>query len=251
MLVFDPRSEKVVSSLSHPWFNDLHHVARIDGRLHVVSTGLDCLLVMDDADQDVAEVHSTTGRSPWERFDRDTDYRLVATTKPHQAHPNYVFARDGGRFVSRFEQRDAWSIDRKEGSARIATDPIHDGVPHGASTWFTVVSGEVVEMDLAAGRVLNRYNLDQIGAEGGRPLGWCRGIHIEADRTLLAFSRLRPTALKQNLAWLRPALCKQPEPSPTRICAYDLPGGRKLQSWSLEDKGISSIFSILPASPTG
>ena len=47
VVVFDPAAERVVRTLSHPWFNDVHHVARIDGHLHVVSTGLDAVLVLD------------------------------------------------------------------------------------------------------------------------------------------------------------------------------------------------------------
>ncbi len=67
------------------------------------------------------------------------------------------------------------------------------------------------------------------------------------EHTLLGFSRLRPTRLKQNLSWLRRPLGKQLEPLPTRVCAYDLQGGKNLESWTLEPLGMSSIFSILPA----
>ena len=42
---FAPEQGAVVRTLSHPWMNDVHHVERIDGRLHVVSTGLDAVLV--------------------------------------------------------------------------------------------------------------------------------------------------------------------------------------------------------------
>ena len=247
VLVFDPATEQVTRSLSHPWFNDLHHVARIDGRLHVVSTGLDSVLEVDD-DGEVTTLHPAIPGSPWGRLDRDTDFRLVATTKPHQSHPNYVLTGAGQRWVTRFEQRDVAPLQGGAG-VRIADDPIHDGVVEGDVAWFTVVSGQVVAVDLAQKRVVARHHLSEMDDEGGRPMGWCRGIHREPDHTLLAFSRLRPTTLKRNLQWLRKPLGKQPEAAPTRICAYDLEGGRKVRTWSLEGHGISSIFSVMPATP--
>ena len=258
VVVFDPGAGRVVRTISHPWFNDVHHVARFDGRLHVVSTGLDLLLIFDENDEDVAEWHSAIGADPWERFDRDTDYRLVATTKPHHAHPNYVFAADGATWLTRFQQRDALRIGGGSGEAssgssptspRLSDDPVHDGVPHGERVWFTVVSGEVVVVDPARGVIDARYDLRTMDTDDGRPLGWCRGIHHEADHVLLAFSHLRPTAIKQNLSWLRKPLGRQQEPAPTRVDAYDLAGGRRLKSWELQSSGISSIFSVLPGTP--
>lgn len=249
IVVFDPRHEQVVRTVSHPWLNDVHHVARIDGRLHVVSTGLDALLVFDADDRDIEEVHSATGEDPWQRFDREADYRLVPTTKPHRCHPNYVYTHRGARWISRFEQRDTLCLDGPRRSLRLADDPVHDGVEDGDDVWFTVVSGEVIAARPDEGRVRARFDLNGMEAGPPRPLGWCRGIHREPGRTLLGFSRLRPTRLKQNLSWLRKPLGKQPEPHPTRVCAYDLDAGRKLDTWVLEETGISSIFSILPAQP--
>ncbi|MDP2307742.1 MAG: hypothetical protein Q8P18_17085 [Pseudomonadota bacterium] len=247
VLVFDPASERVERTISHPWFNDVHHVARLRGQLHVVSTGLDAVLVLDENDA-VAAVHSATGQDPWERFERATDYRLVPTTKPHRAHPNYVFEASGTRWITRFEQRDAIRIDTGGPAISVASQPIHDGVPHGGSVWFTVVAGQVVEADPETGGVRTTYDLNPFSRNDGAPLGWCRGIVVEPERVLLGFSRLRPTLFKQNLAWLRAPL-NRPEPAPTRVAAYDLPAGRELQSWNLEDAGISAIFSILPAPP--
>ena len=247
IIVFDPRTETIRRTVSHPWLNDVHHVERFEGRLHVVSTGLDALLVFDEADQDIVEVHSVNDTDTWSRFDQDTDYRLVSTTKPHMSHPNFVYRHHGERWVSRFEQRDTRRIDGTQVSLRLADDPVHDGVVVGDDVWFTVVSGQVVVTRPAEQRVLARYDLNAMAPRSSRPLGWCRGIHVTPEHTLLGFSRLRPTQLKQNLSWLRRPLGKQLEPLPTRVCAYDLQGGKKLESWTLESLGISSIFSILPA----
>ena len=248
VVVFDPAREQVVETISHPWMNDVHHVTRIGGRLHVVSTGLDAVLVIDEQGA-VAALHSAITDPTWLRHDEATDYRLVPTTKPHAAHPNYVFEADGQVWITRFEQRDAICLADRERRVPLADDPVHDGVHDGHHTWFTVVSGQVVQVDTRAGSVVQRFDLTGMDWDKGRPMGWCRGIHREADRTLLAFSRLRPTTLKQNLAWLRKPLGKAPEAAPTRVAAYDLEAGRLLQTWPLEDAGISSIFSVLPATP--
>jgi len=261
---FNPRSHTVTQRLSHPWMNDVHHVERIDGRLHVVSTGLDSVLEFEEDDRTLATLHSVTGDTPWVRFSeepargfsQDTDFRRVPTTKPHPCHANYIHFDGGQRWVSRFQQRNAVCIETGATTARISDAPIHDGVVDGDHTWFTVVSGSVVALDRTTHQISARYDLDHIGREGGHPLGWVRGIlrhrpHNQPVQTLLAFSRLRPTKLKQNLAWLRRPLGKAPEPKPTRIAAYDLEGGRKLREWVVEKAGVSSIFSILPARPEG
>ena len=242
---FDPEQSTVVRTLRHPWMNDVHHVERIDGRLHVVSTGLDAVLVFGRDDSTLDAILSVTGHPTWERFDRNTDYRRIATTKPHTCHPNYIYADDTGRWVTRFEQRDAISLESGERTASIASDPIHDGVVDGDHIWFTVVSGEVVQLNRHTRQVEQRFDLDRLGGEGGRPLGWCRGLLRRDGTTWLAFSRLRPTRIKQNLAWLRKPLGKAPEPMPSRLVAYDLGAGQKQRSYEVEPVGISSIFGVL------
>ena len=246
VLRYDPAARRVVEVLSHPWFNDVHHVTRLGARLHVVSTGLDAVLELDERGE-VVELHSATGASPWTRFDRDEDYRKVLTTKPHQCHPNFAFGHAGVRYVTRFEQGDAWPLDAGAPALPVAADPIHDGVVARDLAWFTVVSGVVVGVDPRTGETRARHDLNRIGDDDA-PLGWCRGLTFEEDRVLVGFSRLRPTRFKQNLGWLRGALAR-PEPVPTRVVAYDLEAGRELQSWPLEGHGMNAVFSILRADP--
>lgn len=244
VLVFDPRQCKIERTISHPCFNDVHHVARIGGRLHVVSTGLDAVFVLDENDAICAEF-SATDHDIWERFDRNTDYRRVATTKPHGAHPNFVFETEASAWVTRFEQRDAIRLDGKLPGIKVGDAPIHDGVPVGDSVWFTSVPGSVIRADPRTGQRIATYDLNTFPRPSAEPLGWCRGILVEPERTLVGFSRLRPTLFKQNLSWLRTAV-NRPEPSPTRVTAYDLEGRRELATWALEPFGMSAIFGILP-----
>lgn len=244
VLVVEPRGGTIEQVISHPWFNDVHHVRRIGGRLHVVATGLDAVFVMD-GDQ-VVEQHSAIAQDTWVRFDKGTDYRKVHTTKPHAAHPNYVFEAAGSRWITRFEQGDALPIDADRRPMAVADDRIHDGEAVDGQVWFTVVSGHVKCHDARSGEQVKAYDLNQFAA--GEPLGWCRGIRVETERTLVGFSRLRPTKFKQNLSWLRGAL-NRPEPEPSRVASYDLDGGREIERWVVEEHGLSCVFSILPANP--
>src|SRR5262249_19989190 len=64
-----------IGYISHPCFNDLHHVApTADGGLLVVNTGLD-MLVKVNARGDLEAEWSVLGEDPWARFSRSTDYR--------------------------------------------------------------------------------------------------------------------------------------------------------------------------------
>lgn len=236
----DARVERVISN---PWFNDVHHVARLGGRLHVVSTGLDAVMVLDG--DEVVDVHDVCGEPTWSRFDRGTDYRRIATTKPHRSHPNFVYGVGDDVWVTRFEQRDALRLRDRATTDKLAASPIHDGLPQRGEAWFTAVNGQVMVVDPETGRLKRRFDLDTIPRANPAPLGWCRGIHVEPDRVLVGFSRLRPTLFKQNLSWLREPL-KRPEPAPCRVVAYDLENGRELGTWNLEEAGMSAIFSILP-----
>src|SRR5690606_20512594 len=141
VLRVDPDGWAVLEVISHPWFNDLHAVARIDGRLHVVSTGLDAVLVLDDGD--VTEAHGVLG--PF-RGRPEVDYRAVST-KPHRSHPNHVFEALGRAWVTRLEQHDAVCLDDPGLRLAIELGPVHDGLVVGASVWFTVVDGRLVEVD--------------------------------------------------------------------------------------------------------
>ena len=249
VLVFDPKECKVERTISHPCFNDVHHAARIGGKIHVVSTGLDAVFALDENDA-ISGEFGATGADPWARFDRHTDYRRVATTKPHAAHPNFVFESAGTGWVTRFEQRDAVRLDGRGSPLKVADAPIHDGLPVGEHAWFTAVRGEVIQAHPAHGKRIATYDLNTFPRASAEPLGWCRGIHVERARTLVGFSRLRPTLFKQNLSWLR-AAANRPEPLPTRVTAYDLAAGRELQSWPLEASGMSAVFGILPVDRGG
>lgn len=227
---------------SLPSFNDLHHVHPLGDELLVVSTGLDMVIRLDASGAPVAFT-SVLGEDPWARFSPATDYRRVASTKPHVAHPNYVFFIDGEPWVSRCEKRDAVRLADPTDHIPVEVERIHDGDVMDGLAWFTTVNGHVVTADPAARRVEQVWNLASL-TDTDQPLGWCRGICRDGDLTYVGFSRIRPTKLHDNLRWVK-NLGKSRGNLPTRIGVYDLKAGRHVRDIDLEGIGLAAVFSVI------
>jgi hypothetical protein len=177
------------------------------------------------------------------------DYRKVPTTKPHRAHPNFVFFLDGQPWVTRFEQRDAVPLDSKGNGThvfRLGDEPVHDGYVAGAYIYFTTVDGYVLRFDLAS-RERQSFALPALaGSYRDRPLGWCRGILPLGERIWVGFSRVRFTALRHNLDWVRRGFrqIERLPPAPTRIACYDLSASELVEEIELEQQAMNTVFSI-------
>lgn len=243
VLWVDPDTWTVARRASHKWMNDVHHAARIGGRVHVVSTGLDAVLVLDETGA-VVETVGALGTDPFLRFDPARDWRQVPTTKPHGAHPNYVFGQGGRTWITRFEQGDC--LEPQTGrTLPLSSTRIHDGVVDRGRVWFTSVDGHVIEADPNSGRVLATHDLTRF-ADDDRPLGWCRGLFRQKGITFVGFTKVRSTRFKENLSWLRGPL-NRPDARATRVAAYDLAAGEKRGEWALDHLGFDAVFSILGA----
>jgi hypothetical protein len=233
--------------LSLPCFNDLHHVAPgPQGTLFVAVTGLDAVAEIS-LDGELIRLVDVLGGDPWDRFSRDIDYRKVPTTKPHRAHPNYVFFLDGRPWVTRFEQRDAVPLDRSPDERfAIGIEGIHDGHVHEGRLFFTSVNGCLISFDLATG-VKQGLDLNTLMEPGDdRPLGWCRGLLLEEGRAWVGYSRIRYTRLRKNLSWIRHGFreSEHHRNRPSRIALYDLERPRLLREIDLEPAGMNAVFSI-------
>lgn len=242
-----PETMEIERRYSLPYLNDVHHIARVRGRLHAVSTGLDAVVSFDD-DGELCAIENVLGEAPWERFDPDTDYRRVPTTKPHAAHPNYIFETPHGRWVTRFEQKDALCLDDPRRRIELPNGKPHDGWFDGESAWFTTVTGFVIRTDPESCKVTDVVDLNEIDGSGA-PLGWCRGFALVDGVAFVGFSRLRHTAIRRNVSWARHGFRRKGSHAkrPTRIVAYDLPRRRQLHEWVLQDtQGQDAVFSILP-----
>jgi hypothetical protein len=249
VLICDFPSFAIRKIVSLPCFNDLHHVAVApDGRLFVAVTGLDAVAELTP-DGDLLQLTSVTGQPVWERFSKATDYRKVATTKPHLSHPNFVFFLDGEPWVTRFQQRDAVPLNgnaKGRSPFKLGLEGVHDGHVAGGSVYFTAVNGFVTAFDLASGE-MQSFDLNQ--AEGpykNRPLGWCRGILPLGDDVWVGFSRIRYTQLRQNIDWVRRGFhnADRLSPAPTRIARYDLAKNKFIEEIDLEPGGLNTVFSI-------
>lgn len=247
VLEFDTKTWKLLARHTQPCFNDLHHATWIAGRLHVVSTGLDSLMVLGE-DGEVEEVHHALGEETWQRFDPRLDYRKVATTKPHASHPNYVFRTPEGTWLTRFLQSDVVLLGGNGRRIEVGGAGLHDGLVENGQVWLTAVDGRIIQADPRQGRVLRIHDLNRLHGKE-EPLGWTRGILRDGPLTYVGFSRIRHTPSRQNLAWLSRSvrLRKGYKRLPTRVAAYDLEAGRQVGSWDVEPMGLNAIFSILPA----
>ena len=253
VLVCDFPGFRIRRVISLPCFNDLHHVAPApDGRLFVAVTGLDAVAELTP-EGELIRLVSVLGGSPWDRFSPDVDYRKVPTTKPHRAHPNFIFFLDGRPWVTRFNQRDAVPVDGVNGRPPFdigSEEGVHDGHIVDDGLFFTTVSGCVVRFDLATGEKtvfdLNRLN----EPDEDRPLGWCRGVLPVGDgrQAWVGFSRLRYTTLRRNLSWVRHGFreTEHHRERPTRIALYDLRCGRPdlRRQIDLEGVRMGAVFSI-------
>jgi len=244
-------------SIEHIWthacLNDVHHVMPDgEGGFYVVVTGLDLVIRVDSAGQIVNEWSAVPGELPFARFDRDTDYRKIASTKPHTTHPNFVFRLDGDLWVTRFHTRDALCLSANRQSLAIDVEGPHDGVIFEGKVYFTTVDGHVVVIDPKFPETKQVFNLNTFGRFGG-PLGWCRGLKVlDNDRVLVGFSRLRPTKFSENLRWVRSQISALQNyrrvhipPAPTSIRCFNLNKGSQEYWVNLERYGMNVIFSVL------
>ncbi len=107
VLVFSLPTFRLINYISLPCFNDVHHVMPSwDGTLLAAVTGLD-MVVRFTVQGELLDQWSVLQQPPWERFSPAIDYRKVASTKPHQSHPNFVFELNRDVWVTRCVQRDA------------------------------------------------------------------------------------------------------------------------------------------------
>ncbi len=243
LLVYDLDSFRLERSLSHPSFNDLHDVDWIRDRWHVVDTGLDAVVVMTE--EGVVEETISVGPEPtWDRFDPEVDYRRVASTKPHLAHPNHIVDGPGGPWVTRYWQQDAVCLDDPGRSLPIPFGPPHDGILSNGLLWFTTVNGHLAAVDPGSGQVARHVDLNEVEGPGGRDLGWSRGLALEGETAFVGFSRLRGTTGREAMARLSGH--GRQGPLPTRVVAYDLRRMTIEAVWDLQEAGFDAVFGILP-----
>lgn len=248
VFTLDLRTKAVSDYISLPCFNDVHHALMIrDGEYLVANTGLDMVLEVF-RDGTIGREWSAVDVDIWSRFSRDVDYRKIRSTKPHLAHPNFVFAHEAQLWTTRFNQRDAICLTKELDPITIGFAGPHDGVRHDTGIYFTTVDGHIVEIDAQTLKARRSIDLNEI-EERTAPLGWCRGVYVVDQLAWVGFSRLRQTRLRQNVRWVKRGFRARSsyETRPTRLAAYDLERRVLVDEINLEPYDFNAVFSILPA----
>ncbi|NND02661.1 MAG: hypothetical protein HKN91_07730 [Acidimicrobiia bacterium] len=242
VIVYSYPQLEILHYISLPQFNDVHHVRPTSrGTLLVVNTGLDQVLELD-FEGTVLKEWNSLGKDPWERFDRETDYRKVSSTKPYESHPNHVFTIDDEVFVTRFKQKDAVSVEDPSRRIDIGVERVHDGVAFGDHIYFTAVNGHIAVVDKQTLQTVDMFDLAEIESSN-HLLGWCRGIAPDEEGAWVGFSRLRPTAVRENIAWVKSGFRKS---MGTHIARYNLKTRTLEQRIELEEHDFNAVFSIFP-----
>jgi len=242
VLVYQLPDLTLVEYASAPCFNDVHHVHPTPhGSLLVAISGLDGVVDVSHSGE-VLQEWSTMGGTIWDRFSPDVDYRRIASTKPHQSHPNQVFYIDDEPWVTRFEQRDAVSL--RDPKRRIAIDieRVHDGAVVDRHVYFTTVNGHIVVANVDTLVVEDIFDINPLYPDDVL-LGWCRGIHVDGDIAWVGFSRLRLTAVRENLSWVRNRFRRH---LATRIACINLRTYAVIAEIDVQAHGLDAVFSIHP-----
>lgn len=237
---------KLLKVINHQSFNDLHHVTVINDEIVVACTGLD-MVMMFDLNGDLKKVVNVLGKDPWNRFSPDVDYRKIASTKPHESHPNFVFEIDGNLWATRFEQKDAICLRDPSKRIDIGIERVHDGHVYGDYVYFTTVNGHIVVANKKTFRIERVFDLNKMDGRG-LPLGWCRGFCLIGDDAFVGFSRLRTTKILDNLRWVKSMVTafKSPEKlQPSRVSRFNLKKMALEDEFILPRDDIDILFSVL------
>ena len=233
---------------SHPCFHNVHSTHIIDDELIVTSTGVDNVIVMDKNSGAITRILNTEGKDPWHRFHVDMDYRKVHSTRPHDSHPNYVFKLDNDLWVTRCSQEDAVKLSDPNDCINVSGGDdvisVHDGVVWQNFVVFTRVDGFLVFADKATRKVVK--TVDPFKSSSNRPVGWCRGLHIDGDMFYIGYSKIRKTKLKSKIKHLAKGNFKYSNGNNALVVAYNLQTENADNVFESPDGLIDAIYGILP-----
>uniref|UniRef100_A0A486XQQ4 Uncharacterized protein n=1 Tax=Rheinheimera sp. BAL341 TaxID=1708203 RepID=A0A486XQQ4_9GAMM len=236
-----------VTCYSHPCFQNIHSVHAFADELVVTSTGLDNVVVLDKQSGQIKQILNAEGKDPWHRFSNDIDYRLVHSTRPHDAHPNYVFQLNNELWVTRCKQEDAVCLSNVNKSIDVGQGErisVHDGLWWGDKLVFTRVDGFLVICDPVSGKVLDKH--DPFGLERNRPRGWCRGLYIDGNMFYIGYSKLRKTKLTTKLKFISQGNFKYRDGNEALVVAYNMHTQKVERVYEFNSASIEAVYGILP-----
>ena len=213
-------------------FNDLHHVIKHNDKLFIANTGLDAVTELNVITNEVNH-HLALDQTLIRPLD-NVDYRQIASTKPHLAHPNFCFELNNEIWVTRCDFMDAVAINDKNKRLFIGDGLVHDGVVSGKYVYFTTVEGRIKVYDKATLRMHADVDVKIIAPEFQ---GWFRGIcPIGQGSVLIAMSK--PRKSKRGLS------SKQQ----STLLLVDIYLKQIIQIWDLGELGLDAVFSVIEVS---
>jgi len=232
-----------VGYISLPRFNAIHHVCPTQkGTLLIANTGLD-MVVETTLEGTVLHEWNVLGDDPWKRFSKNVDYRKIASTKPHQSHPNFVFQLGDDVWVTRFHQRDAVCLTKPDQRIPLFIGRPHDGLLYRGMLYFTAVDGHLIEADPESLQLTSTWDLKALRGDARAVLGWCRGVaFVDSSRVWIGFTRIRKTSALENLNWIKHGF--RALDCPTHIALFDVAKNKFLKQIDLESRGVNILFSI-------
>lgn len=246
----------LIETINCEFFNDVHHLTPLtNGGIAVCSTGFDSVLLFDK-ERKLNKVINVLKKDPWHRFSKDIDLRLIANTKPHESHPNYVFELSGELWATRFHQKDAVCLSDHSKKFDIGIERVHDGIQYDNEIYFSCVNGYISVFNVNTFKKTKTINLNELyrkklnnGADKEIPLGWCRSIAKVDQHLYVGFSKLRSTKLEDNIRWIGSLLLNKEAPlMPTRIVKINLENLEIEDELILPFGHLDTIFSIIPYS---
>ena len=242
VLQWDINTWKILKVYSDPTFNDLHAVFYKDNKIYVCNTGLEIVQVINESGNIVEEINLAFTET-WDRFERDKDYRQIATTKPHEVHINHIFEMGGEIWVTRGQKGDAVNLYNRSKKISVRDNSkevilIHDGVLKKDTLFFSAVNGQIIKVHL--NKSVEIIDLNKMVKHGNR-LPWTRGLTIYNDRILLGATKMRKTKFKDLAAW---ALKGSPIKMPSSIIEFNLQT-QKIEDIFYLNHPTAAIYSII------
>ena len=228
--------------VSHPGFNDLHHCMPWEGGLVVANTGLETVdhVTLDGELVARWDLLEHRGR-PGDRSGARVPAAPRPALKPHTAHGNHVFVRDGELWVTQLRTSRS-SRSRARNACWRSRWGCRTTAAHPGPTPFTTTNGHVVLVDPGSMEVQASHNLPSMTPDADF-LGWCRGVcedPRDAGAFWIAFSYPRATRWREYAFWVKP----KHRPMPSRIASYDLSAGTLRESHELARAEDMALFQL-------
>ncbi|WP_026377135.1 GNAT family N-acetyltransferase [Aestuariibacter salexigens] len=225
---YDLTNFNLLQSISHPTFNDIHHVIQKGNIIYAVNTGRDEVIKLDEHGQILDYFPTVSGLLSRPRKE---DYRLIPSTKPHIAHPNYCFELDNEVWVTRCDFMDAIKLSDPNERIFIGDNLVHDGVLSQSVLMFTTVNGLIKCYDARTRRHTNEVNLAKLSPH---IRGWYRGICALNKRlVVVGVSALRSSKRVMDSA------------QSSQLLVVDLVDHKIVSRVDLSPIGLDAIFGVI------